>query len=537
MGFHDRIASVASPARMRASTPGPTNNWWYQTPEGWTLPLEAAGVNVTPELALTLSYVHCAVATITDDFGTSSCQGFRDLGEDGRARVKYTDAGIGALAYRLRWQPNSWQTAKAFWSTLCWQYLLRPAAYAEIIYRPGSDGFVESIVPRHPDRVRQEVLPSGRIRFVLTEPGGAQRIVTQEEMFVVRNTSTDGLNAVSRTRFGAKAIATGLALQDFTKNYFQKGATAAIVGSYKDDLDEDEEKQLHSSISRYMSGVENAGGFLLVPGDITLSALGVDPNKAQLLGLKELSGRDIARLFKIPPHKLFISQTQNYGSQVQSAQEYVSGCQMPIAVEFEQAMQRDLVVRKDLFFFKFNMDYLLRADFKTRMEGYEIGIRARVLRPSEARVREDLPPDSELDQLSASDYRPGSSDGQRTKGNTQARLAGAAQTARADFRKVLFVHDAAQRCVARERIAVEKLAKKHPSDVGTWQAELKVFYADHARFVADTMRLPDDMARAYAAQHGSVIESKGVVAMSDAWAKVESEELVALSLEGEAAAA
>jgi HK97 family phage portal protein len=531
MGFLRKLSTVKAPA-VRAGTPGFFSDYWY-TPEGFLLQ-SAQGIRMTPDLALTLSYVHCAVQTISDDFGTMSCQLFKNSNDQGRERVKYTEgSGVGSLAYKLRWQPNDRQSAKAFWSTLAWQYLLRPMACAELIYRKGSDSFVDQIVPRHPDRVEEEVLPSGRLRYKLTREPNGPRYLTQDEMLVVHNTSTIGLNAISRPQYGAKSLASAIGLQDYTHAYFKKGTTAALLATYKGGQMEDEdEARLHSSISRYVSGSENAGGILLVPEDIDVKSLGVDPEKAQLLGLKEYSGRDVARWFKMPPHKLFIGGTTTYASQVQSAADYVTGTQMPIVVEFEQAIQFSLIIQKLTYFAKFNMDYLLRADLKTRMEAYEIAIRSRVMRPSEARLREDMSPDEQLDRLSESDHRPG----QRSSGSDAA-PAPSDQRAKAPVRDVLMRHDAALRCVRRERVAVEKLAKKYPSDVDHWKAELKEFYENHASFVADVLRLPMPIARAFAAQHGTIIESKGVVEMSDHWERMEAEALTELSYDAERIAA
>ena len=112
---------------------------------------------------------------------------------------------------------------------------------------------------------------------------------------------------------------------------------------------------------------------------------------------------------------------------------------------------------------------------------------------------------------------------------------------RAQLRAVLAVHDSAVRCVRRERVAVEKLAKKHADDPAGWQAALREFYGDHAQFIAQTMRVPIGIARGYAAQHGTQIETKGIVIIDgeagSAWEREEAEELAGLALEDAAAAA
>lgn len=528
MGFLRTKAVTMADGFSRGSDYG--RDEWY-VPQGWVDSLAAAGIGMTPELAMRLSYVHSCVDISSGDFGTMPCSTYQELGENGgRRRVTFDEPGIGLLAYRLRWKPNRFQSAKAFWSTLVWQYQLRPACYAEITYRPGSDSIIDELTPRHPDRVEEIVLPSGNVTYSLREPKGPARIVDADHMFVVRNTSTTGLNALSRVDYGAVALSTGLALQDFTRFYFKKGATPALLATYKGaQMDDDEEAGLHRSIMRYIQGVENAGGVLLVPEDIAVQNLGIDPRKAELLGLKDLSARDIARLWKMPPYKLAIGGTTTYASQVQSSQEYVTTHQMPMVREFQDAIYIHLIVGRD-FYAKFNTRHLLQADEKTRMEAHAVAVAARIKRPSECRAEEDLPPDEELDRLSEMDHRPGDS-----RGVSDPKPKEEARTRAASVRLTLAMHDNAIRCLRRERAAVEKLAKRHAtaSEIDEWRGGLRAFYEDHARFVADTMRLPDDIARAYAAQHGSVLEAKGIGVMSDTWEKLEAETLVELSLEPE----
>jgi hypothetical protein len=200
------------------------------------------------------------------------------------------------------------------------------------------------------------------------------------------------------------------------------------------------------------------------------------------------------------------------------------------------------------------MEAMFRGDMKSRAEFYQAAIEAPWMWPSEVRVKEGMNPDSELDDLAEKRYRPGDPKDSKTKktapppnrqpppddvddeeeDNEGARArgrGGRTRSIRAALKGTLAVHDNAVRCLRRERVGVEKLAKKHSDDVPGWQASLREFYSDFAGFVAETMRLDIRTARGFAAQHGLELAARGVVVFEDPhWERFEADELTALAL-------
>ncbi len=274
---------------------------------------------------------------------------------------------------------------------------------------------------------------------------------------------------------------------------------------------------------------------MLVPDDIKIANLAVEPDKAQMMLAREWTVFEVARWLRISPRKLMVRSATagGYASAYQDAIDHVVGCIRPLARTFEQAIQRDLILAKDTYFVKFDLRELLQGDPAQTGEYIEKLIRNRAMRPSEARMLLlDLNPDAELDKLSESDNKPGNAGG--TPANQPA-----PQNARANLKAMLAVHDNAVRCLRRERVAVEKLGRKHASDVDGWKAGLRDFYGDHAIFVAQTMRLSLTLARGYAAQHGEAFESQGLTILDGeagpAWEASEADELAALALTDAAA--
>lgn len=539
MGFLSQLSTVSTASRLRAERGGDPFAGLYNgyMPTTWVNSLSTAGIRVTPDLAMTLSAMYSGVTMIGYDLSSCPLQVFRELEDGGKDRVKpvATKGGIGGFAYRLRYLPNDQQTSTEFFLSMIAQWLLRSVAYAEITKPTGADQ-VGQLLPRHPDRVRTERLPSGKLRFQLREADGTERPVTQDEMFVCRDLSFDGgLSTVSRVAYGTESLGSALATGRAAAKFFKSGMTAAMLATYTDNgQGEDNEGDLHKSISRFAAGVENSFGLLLVPDDVKISNLSPEPEKAQMMLAQEWGVREVARLLRLPPHKLGITGAVTYASQVQSALEYIISTLRPVAVVFEQAMKRDLIVQKDFYNAEFKLEALMRGDFESQSKYLEKFIRNRIMRPSEARVILNMNPDEELDRLSARDFQPGIARGGNQGGGStdaNARMAGHS------IREVLTTHDNAMRCLKRERERVEQLAKKHASDVPGWKASLQDFMSDQAGFVAKTLRLPMSIAREVCAQHGTEIEAAGVVVMTEAWERETAEDLTALSLEYERRAA
>jgi len=538
MGFLRRVSTIA-PSR-RAAWGGADDDRWF-LPAAWLGARSSAGVAVSPEGALAgLSAVYCAVTTIADDVGSLSCEFFKRRAGGGREPARSGDPGIGALVDLLGTQPNSWQTAKEFWTMLVGHLLLREQAYAEITYRPGG-GYIDQLIPRHPDRVKPKRLPNGRLVFVITRPDGTTDTRTQEEMFCLRGFTLDGVTGAAATTYGAQALGTAIAADQFAGNFFRQGASVSkVITSKNGDLGEEGRKDLHSAISLYMAGKENAGGFLVIEDDLEIKDLAFDPEKAQLLQTRERGVKEVARLWKFPAHKLEAEQqTQAYAAREQANLEYVMTCLRPKIVGIEQSIARDLILRPDQFFARFRLKDLFRGDMKTLAAYYKEAIRNRWMTPNEVRAELDLNPIEGGDELcpwnTTTAAVDGAAGGDAAHTSGQARDVGRGRTARAALRATLLVHDNAIRVLRRERAAVEKLAKKHAADADGWAAGLRDFYQEHAAFVAQTMRISIQQARGVAAAHGADLEARGFVVFDESWERTQAEELAALALEESAA--
>lgn len=546
MGFLAKMGPTITARRNASMIEDHINAFWSGAPMEWTAALSAAGVPITPDLALTLTAMSSGVRMIAMDLATCTCEVFRNRMDGGKDRIRpifgtgITDsAGVGSLAYMLRWQPNDVQTAVEYTQSQVAQYLLRGVAYAEILDGPA--GFLAQLLPRHPDRITPERLPSGRVRYKLREFTGEPRYVTQDEMHVVRDIAFDAINPVSRIRYASQSLGTAIATQAAAGKFFKSGMTASTVATYTGGQDAEYEATLHGSISRYATGVDNSFGLLLIPDDVKISNLAVDPDKAQMMVAQEWGVREVARALNLSPGKLGVKDASAYASQVQEALDYILTTLRPIAVLFEQAIQRDLILAKDTYLVEYKLQSLMRGDFEQQAKYYETFIRSRVMRPSEVRLELNLNPDPALDKLSEGDMRPGASGNTKpgqpsfpNQNQPDQQDKSAAVFQRVNRRRLMLVYSQAQELVRHERAHIERMAAEHADDPDGWKQELRDFYAEHAGRVSQKMRVPIDVALAYAAQHGSAFEVAGTELIEGdrgaAWEQNEADDLAALSL-------
>lgn len=103
--------------------------------------------------------------------------------------------------------------------------------------------------------------------------------------------------------------------------------------------------------------------------------ISISPEQAQFLETRKFQINEIARIFRIPPHMIGDLEKSSFSNIEQQSLEFVKYTLDPWVCRWEQSMQRVLLSpdEKKNYFFKFNVDGLLRGDYQSRMNGYAVG--------------------------------------------------------------------------------------------------------------------------------------------------------------------
>lgn len=194
-----------------------------------------------------------------------------------------------------------------------------------------------------------------------------------------------GLSPISAFRV---AMETGQAAQQATQDWFRNGATPSshLKNSTQTLSAEDAEK----AKIRYKASVANQD--VLVTGrDWDLTTIGVSASDAQFVETLKLTATQIASIYGVPPEMIGgeSGASMTYANVEQQGIDLLKYTLRPWFVRFEEAFTREMARGQ---YAKFNVDAIIRADLKTRMESHKIALSTGVETQDEARRIEDRAP-------------------------------------------------------------------------------------------------------------------------------------------------
>lgn len=456
-------------SELRAeSDRGPGGDFWFQPVSNPTL----AGVQVTPETAIRYSTVFKCVRAYANAMGTMPRRLMRLQGE---RRQRITDNPVARL---LSVRPNAWQTPSMFVGMLEAHVQLRGRGYAEIMFDQAMEP--DELIPIHPDRVTTEVMMNGLPRWKVAPPRGQvgdPRVLLPGEMFHVTSMTMDGYEGLSPIDAEREAIGSAIAARDFGSRFWNNDARPPfwikVPGKFKDN----EARTDFRSEWQASYGGSNRGRPAVLDRGMEIHELGLNNENAQWMDARGYSDRDICGIWGVPPHKVGILQDAKYANIEQQAIEWVTDALLPRIVMWEEVCQRDLLGYDEELYVKFIPDQLLRGDIKARYEAYSKGIQDGHLTRNEARALEDRDPLPGLDEpLQPLNMTRASQQLVPTSGRTR------------DQRAIAILQAASERVARREAALVQRIARGQ---------ETVEAFGEHARFVAEVLALPSDVAAGY----------------------------------------
>ena len=134
------------------------------------------------------------------------------------------------------------------------------------------------------------------------------------------------------------------------------------------------------------------GNVLAIPVGHELKPLGANPDKMQLVETQRFAVEEIARIYSLPPTFLQDLSRATFSNSEQQDLHLVKHTIKRWLEQFEAELNLKLFGRGSPRIAEFNLDGLLRGDYKTRMEGNSTAIQTGQLTPNEARALDNRAP-------------------------------------------------------------------------------------------------------------------------------------------------
>jgi len=342
----------------------------------------ASGMTVTEDTSLRLSAVYACVRLISDTISTLPYDQY--IRRDGqRFPFRPKDSWVD--------RPSTEMPKTTFWKQVIVSLLLDGNAFV-LVTRSGNE--IVDLTPLNPKQVRVE-RRDGRKVFILENQTvlGTDRVLHVTEMLMPGE-----LRGVSRIMQAKESLGLGLALEEYAAQFFGNGAYAGGVLEFPDKLSPEQRKEIRDTWNAVHQGPRRAHRVGMLWGGGKFNPLTVDPTASQLVDQRKFAVEEIARIFRVPPFMLGVSENaaMAFASIEQQQLFFRQHTIQPYVEMLEDHFQTLLEVPTS--FIKFNMSSIVRADLSSRYSAYNVALLAGFMSVNDVRRLEDQGPVEDGDQ-------------------------------------------------------------------------------------------------------------------------------------------
>lgn len=332
----------------------------------------SSGKVVTERSAMQMTAVYSCVRILAEAVAGLPLH-FYEYKEDGSKKKAINNN----LYHLLHDEPNPEMSSFVFRETLMTHLLLWGNAYAQII-RNGK-GEVVALYPLMANKMQVDRDEDGKLYYTYTKSSDEAMKSKDVTVYLrpcdvlhIPGLGFDGLVGYSPIAMAKNAIGLAMATEEYGAKFFANGAAPSGVlehpGTIKDP------GRLRENWNATFGGSTNSGKVAVLEEGMKYTPISISPEQAQFLETRKFQINEIARIFRVPPHMLADLEKSSFSNIEQQSLEFVKYTLDPWIIRWEQSLYRSLLTEdeKKKFFFKFNLEGLLRGDYQSRMQGYAV---------------------------------------------------------------------------------------------------------------------------------------------------------------------
>lgn len=344
-------------------------------------------MDMSPKDVMNNNAVEACVATISQTVSMLPVYHYKTNANGGKEIVK------NSAASRILRKPNNYQTRTDFFLNFSRNLLLNGNGYAVADrnnrYEVSAIHPQQSMVPR--------ITEDKRDIFYDTTGNGIDGIIDVRSLIPSRDVLHVKLHTprhplIGETPLVAAALSASIGdninrhENDFFKNMSRPSGTLESDLT----LNGDQTKELRKRFNEMSQG-ENAGKLPILTHGLKFKPLTMTAVDAQIIETYKMTIADVARVYRVPLTLINALDNASYNNVEQLMKFWISSGLGFILDHIEQSLNVlfDLPTGE---YINFDTDYLLRSDFKSRMDGLAKGVQGGIYTPNEARAKEGLEP-------------------------------------------------------------------------------------------------------------------------------------------------
>jgi len=337
----------------------------------------SSDVSVNERTALATTGVYACVRIISEAI---ACLPLNLEKHDGNGSRIATEHPLHDVLYTM---PNVEMTSFIFRETIMSHLLLWGNGYAQIIR--DNSGRVKYLYPLMPNKMDVWRDDNGEIFYTYYRNRDEKRpadfkakdggiTLRREDVLHFKGLGFDGLVGYSPIAIARNAIGMSIAAENYGATFFANGANPSGVLEHPEGLGKDSTLDIRETWNALYRGSGNHSIAVLDDG-LKFKAITIPPDQAQFLETRKYQLGEIARIFGVPPHMIADLERATFSNIEHQSIEFVTRTINPWVKRLEQCMDLALLspAERKHYSIRFNLDAMLRGDYKTRMEGYKIG--------------------------------------------------------------------------------------------------------------------------------------------------------------------
>ena len=248
--------------------------------------------------------------------------------------------------------------------------LLWGNSYCQIL-RTGRNQ-VTGLYPLLPDHMDVDRDKNGVLTYTYSTSTGQRVVLTPEEVLHIPGLGFDGVMGYSPIALERNAIGLGIASEEYGSKFFSNGARPSGILTHPNTVKNP--AALRESWNSIYGGSGNANRVAILEEGMRFEPIAIPNNEAQFLETRKFQVDEICRIFRVPPHLVGDLEHATFSNIEHMSIDFAVHTIRPWLVRIEQSMNRALFTdqEKGRFYVQFNIDGLMRGDYKSRMEGYAI---------------------------------------------------------------------------------------------------------------------------------------------------------------------